>query len=155
MWACSGKGSRTVIVVPAPAAVRIVITPFSSRTRSSMPRRPSPAPFLWIESDSVVRDQHLEVIGCAAYPHVHARRRGVADAIGERFLHRPVDTRAVGIRKVVEVAVDVELRRHVIASGEVPHVPFERRLQPEVVEHARPKSEREESRTVRTMSSTS
>ena len=54
-----------------------------------------------------------------------------------------VDARAVLLGQEIEVAVDGELHRHAEAAAEVAHVPLERGLQAEVVEHARPQAERE------------
>ena len=47
------------------------------------------------------------------------------------------------IGQEIEVAVDRELDRDAEATAEVAHVPLERGLEAEVIEHARPEAERE------------
>ena len=100
-------------------------------------------PLRRIEPDTVVGDRHSEAVGLTADGHRDVRRARVADAVGERFLHGAVDAGAVLFRQEIEVAVDGELDRHAKAPAEVAHVPFERGLEAEVVEHARPQAERE------------
>ena len=67
----------------------------------------------------------------------------MADAVGQRFLHRAIDARPMTLGQALEVALHVQLDVDAVAMLDVADVPFERRLQPEVVEHAGPQAERE------------
>ena len=101
----------------------------------------APYPLRRVEPDAVVGDGDGEAVGEAADRHRDARRARVAHAVGERLLDRAVDAGAMLLGQEIEVAVDGELDRHAEAPAEVAHVPLERGLEAEVIEHARPEAE--------------
>ena len=142
--AAAGSGSCTVSVVPLAGALLMVSAPFSSRpaprcragrgrSRARAGSKPTPSS---VTDTSRHRRAPVDA-------HVERGRAGMANAVGQRFLHGAVDAGAMLVGQGVEIAVDVEIDRHAVAAGEVAHVPLERGLQPEVVEHARPQTERE------------
>ena len=110
-----------------------------------MPRRPrplrrlagsSPTPSSVTETIQLLgvrRDTHLN--------RVAPRRAGRSwSAPPERPDKHTCDARRAGASKSPSMFRSTSTA---VAGGEVPHVPFERRLQAEVVEHARPQAERE------------
>ena len=97
------------------------------------------------QADAVVGHRHVEPI--AGRPcgdaDVDPRRARVPDAVGQRLLDGPIDTEPVRVRELVQASGDIELDVQAVARGEVAHVPLERRLETEIVEHARSQPERE------------
>ncbi len=93
-----------------------------------------------IQADAIVGNRHVQPIVLAGDAHLDGPCRGVPDAIGERLLNRPIHACSISVRQGIEIAVHGELDVHAVAAGEVAHVPFKRRLQAEVVQHARPET---------------
>jgi len=102
---------------------------------ASRPRR--------VQSHPIVDDQHTQLT--IARADVDPNRLGlrVPDAVRHRLLNDAIDAGAMLVGQRCEVAVHPKLRADRIAAREVADVPFQRGLQPEVVEHARTEAERE------------
>jgi len=96
-----------------------------------------------IESDPVITDRNPEFIIASDHIDGDRLRVGVPDAIGQRFLNCPVHARSMAIGKAVEFSFDRQIDVRAVTTREVAYMPFERRLETEVVQHARSKAERE------------
>jgi hypothetical protein len=96
-----------------------------------------------IESDPVITDRNPEFIIASDHSDGNRLRVGVPDAIGQRFLNRPVHARSMAIGKAVEFSFYRQFDVRTVTTREVAYVPFERGLETEVVQHTRSKAERE------------
>jgi len=96
-----------------------------------------------VEPDSVVDDRDGETICLGADRDFYGMGICMTDRIGQCLLHRAVHARAICVGQSLEIALHLELHVESVPSGDVPRVPFERRLQAQVVQHARSESERE------------
>src|SRR5262249_46229804 len=96
-----------------------------------------------IESDPVITDRNPEFVIASDHIDGDSLCIGVPDAIGQRFLNCPVHARSMAIGKAVEFSFYRQIDVRTVTTREVAHVPFERGLETEVVQHTRPKAERE------------
>ena len=109
----AGRGTVIVRVVPAPGAllnlqdaVQLADALFDaaqSKAAGALRR---------IEADAVVGNGHGRLSARRLTETAMWDARAVANAVGQRLLHRAVDARAMLLRQVVEIAVDGQFHGH-------------------------------------------
>ena len=101
------------------------------------PEKADAARLCGIESDAVVDDGQMNRVLLVSQHDLDPRRPGVPRAVRERLLHHTIHARAVLIGKRAELSDHGQLHRGAETTAEIAGEPFQRRLQAEVVEHAR------------------
>ncbi len=96
-----------------------------------------------IEPATIVADAHPQVIAVGGDPYLNMFGASVADAIRRCLLDDAVHARAMFVRQSIEVAFGLEIYVDRVAAHTIAGMPFERRLQAEVIEHAGAQSERQ------------
>ena len=108
-----------------------------------MPRSPNrPPTVLGSNPTPLSRTDTSMASPCAWTPTLMGRVR-MTDAVGQRFLDDAIDAGAMLVAQRFERARHRQFDRYVGPAREVTRQPFERGLEAEVVEHARPQAERQ------------